>query len=324
LMLRKFKKSDLTTPIWQRLGNGSMMESQSVGNSAVMTVAGATLTGTAGSSTMLPDPFQWLNLASSGPSEATPGSSLSSLSSPNSAASTEHELGPFVTFYELCPSQSFLKSVLRAVCSPPLLVPDSSLKSCMICRDAFSETRWRHHCRLCARLLCHACSSRQAPASAFPSGFDISLHPNDNTILTVTRNSTRNERVCDACYAVLSLRVAKQESSKPTLSPADSNGLASSGSTSATSSTSTSTSPSKLFASPTRRLRRGSAPDGSPVFQSLISPSSPGSELKLGPEVPPPRPPVSFSNVTDFLINCFHLFSSAFPTSVPLATSACQ
>ena len=78
---------------------------------------------------------------------------------------------PVVFVYDLVPSRGFLRSLLRCVASPPLAVPDSASPECMSCRTAFGDWCWRHHCRLCARLLCDKCSSLKAPLAAFPSGF---------------------------------------------------------------------------------------------------------------------------------------------------------
>ena len=116
----------------------------------------------------------------------------------------------FVLVFGLLRSPSAMRALLRALERPPVAVPDLLLRRCMECKEPFSEVRWRHHCRHCARLLCHSCSSRLVPASAFPPGFDDSAplkpSPAGGQRLTVRRGSGRSERVCDPCMGVLALR----------------------------------------------------------------------------------------------------------------------
>jgi hypothetical protein len=43
---------------------------------------------------------------------------------------------------------------------PPVWIPDSKTSSCMRCGRMFGWRRRRHHCRLCGRCVCAACSGR--------------------------------------------------------------------------------------------------------------------------------------------------------------------
>lgn len=43
---------------------------------------------------------------------------------------------------------------------PPIWIPDSKTSSCMRCGRMFGWRRRRHHCRLCGRCICAACSSK--------------------------------------------------------------------------------------------------------------------------------------------------------------------
>jgi len=43
---------------------------------------------------------------------------------------------------------------------PPIWIPDSKTASCMRCGRMFGWRRRRHHCRLCGRCICAACSGR--------------------------------------------------------------------------------------------------------------------------------------------------------------------
>jgi hypothetical protein len=43
---------------------------------------------------------------------------------------------------------------------PAIWIPDGKTDECMRCGKEFGWRRRRHHCRLCGRCVCHACSSR--------------------------------------------------------------------------------------------------------------------------------------------------------------------
>jgi len=64
-------------------------------------------------------------------------------------------------------------------------VPDSETDMCMLCQDKFTTLHRRHHCRLCGKLTCNACTAQR---SALPQlGYDA----NDP------------QRVCSLCFEVL-------------------------------------------------------------------------------------------------------------------------
>ncbi len=50
---------------------------------------------------------------------------------------------------------------------PPIWIPDSKTSSCMRCGRMFGWRRRRHHCRLCGRCVCAACSSKVCRNLAF-------------------------------------------------------------------------------------------------------------------------------------------------------------
>ncbi|GIQ81178.1 hypothetical protein KIPB_002095 [Kipferlia bialata] len=58
-------------------------------------------------------------------------------------------------------------------------VPDESAPKCQVCREVFSTTVRRHHCRNCGRVICDECSIRKVPITKF----------------------RRKERVCKQCKA---------------------------------------------------------------------------------------------------------------------------
>ncbi|RKP10209.1 Dbl homology domain-containing protein [Thamnocephalis sphaerospora] len=64
----------------------------------------------------------------------------------------------------------------------PVWVPDDDAAECMICQQEFRLYRRKHHCRLCGKVVCHACSSRNF------------LIPGE------TEEEDRVERACDPCF----------------------------------------------------------------------------------------------------------------------------
>ncbi|KAF5332282.1 hypothetical protein D9611_008166 [Ephemerocybe angulata] len=67
---------------------------------------------------------------------------------------------------------------------PPVWIPDGKTNECMRCGKLFGWRRRRHHCRLCGRCVCNACSGRTffiADASG-------------------KKEATKPARACDACY----------------------------------------------------------------------------------------------------------------------------
>ncbi|KAF9528893.1 hypothetical protein CPB83DRAFT_875756 [Crepidotus variabilis] len=78
---------------------------------------------------------------------------------------------------------------------PPVWIPDSKTSACMRCGRMFGWRRRRHHCRLCGRCVCSACSSRTFFIT------DAQL-----------REESKPARACDACYeAVFPLVEPPQE-----------------------------------------------------------------------------------------------------------------
>jgi len=57
--------------------------------------------------------------------------------------------------------------LLEAISHPPLWVPDHVSALCMLCREPFTATRRRHHCRHCGTTVCGTCSARRAPIAKF-------------------------------------------------------------------------------------------------------------------------------------------------------------
>ncbi|KAI8058079.1 Dbl homology domain-containing protein [Syncephalis plumigaleata] len=64
----------------------------------------------------------------------------------------------------------------------PVWVPDDDAVCCMICDLEFRLYRRKHHCRLCGKVVCHACSSRNF------------LIPGESA------EQDRVERACDLCF----------------------------------------------------------------------------------------------------------------------------
>ncbi|KAJ7691928.1 hypothetical protein B0H17DRAFT_1330923 [Mycena rosella] len=69
---------------------------------------------------------------------------------------------------------------------PAIWIPDEKTEGCMRCGRPFGWRRRRHHCRLCGRCVCAACSERT---------FFIS-DPNANA----REESSKPARACNACY----------------------------------------------------------------------------------------------------------------------------
>lgn len=68
--------------------------------------------------------------------------------------------------------------------SAPIWIPDAKADRCMLCNEPFHALfRRKHHCRVCGRLVCYACSTRS---------FRIEKATDDE--------SDRVERACDTCW----------------------------------------------------------------------------------------------------------------------------
>ena len=62
-------------------------------------------------------------------------------------------------------------------------VPDAASKQCMICKQKFSAFVRKHHCRMCGRVVCSACSPEKA----------------DIAKLSGAGTSGKIERICKHC-----------------------------------------------------------------------------------------------------------------------------
>jgi hypothetical protein len=87
-----------------------------------------------------------------------------------------------------CVDESMLSPRLNTVAGDiaPVWTADGHSK-CEICSTEFSIVKRRHHCRNCGRLVCGTCSSHRE--------------------ILYKSKSKEKERVCDPCYAELSLRI---------------------------------------------------------------------------------------------------------------------
>ncbi|CEG42290.1 myosin-like protein [Plasmopara halstedii] len=108
-----------------------------------------------------------------------------------------------------------LRQLLGKIAFPPVWVPDSERKNCMICLRDFNRLGVgvrRHHCRHCGRLICGRCSHVSVESEAFPSTFvgHIDRNPSDER--------SNLKRVCKTCSNVFDERakLAKQSSSDRT------------------------------------------------------------------------------------------------------------
>ncbi|KAJ3351741.1 hypothetical protein GGF32_004096 [Allomyces javanicus] len=69
---------------------------------------------------------------------------------------------------------------------------DAAASACHQCRSTFTVLRRRHHCRLCGKLYCGACSTERIDLARF--------YPADDVPRTLRHGP---QRVCDTCYALL-------------------------------------------------------------------------------------------------------------------------
>ncbi|KNE57546.1 hypothetical protein AMAG_03247 [Allomyces macrogynus ATCC 38327] len=69
---------------------------------------------------------------------------------------------------------------------------DAAASACHQCRSTFTVLRRRHHCRLCGKLYCGACSTERIDLARF--------YPADDVPRTLGHGP---QRVCDTCYALL-------------------------------------------------------------------------------------------------------------------------
>ncbi|KAK1938292.1 Rabankyrin-5 [Phytophthora citrophthora] len=90
-----------------------------------------------------------------------------------------------------------LKMLMAKVAHPPVWVPDSERVECMECRKKFGSlgTR-RHHCRMCGRVLCSACSACHLRAKKLP--FPARRRGKKNK----AEKGSANTRVCNMCNEI--------------------------------------------------------------------------------------------------------------------------
>ncbi|RLN70225.1 hypothetical protein BBJ28_00015597 [Nothophytophthora sp. Chile5] len=90
-----------------------------------------------------------------------------------------------------------LKMLLTKVAHPPVWVPDNARPTCMECHKKFGSlgTR-RHHCRMCGRVLCSACSNCHIRAKKLP--FPARRRGKKNK----AEKGSTNSRVCTTCYEI--------------------------------------------------------------------------------------------------------------------------
>lgn len=93
--------------------------------------------------------------------------------------------------------QTQLKMLMAKVAHPPVWVPDSERSECMECQKKFgSLDSRRHHCRLCGRVLCSACSACHVRAKKLP--FPARRRGKKNK----AEKGSANTRVCNMCYEI--------------------------------------------------------------------------------------------------------------------------
>ncbi|KAH7469280.1 hypothetical protein PRIC2_013720 [Phytophthora ramorum] len=90
-----------------------------------------------------------------------------------------------------------LKMLMAKVAHPPVWVPDSERQECMECRKKFGSLgARRHHCRMCGRVLCSACSACHVRAKKLP--FPARRRGKKNK----AEKASANTRVCNMCYEI--------------------------------------------------------------------------------------------------------------------------
>ncbi|GMF26226.1 unnamed protein product [Phytophthora fragariaefolia] len=90
-----------------------------------------------------------------------------------------------------------LKMLMAKVADPPVWVPDSERTECMECHKKFSGLgARRHHCRMCGRVLCSACSACHVRAKKLP--FPARRRGKKNK----AEKGSANTRVCNMCYEI--------------------------------------------------------------------------------------------------------------------------
>ncbi|KAE9273673.1 hypothetical protein PF001_g27404 [Phytophthora fragariae] len=90
-----------------------------------------------------------------------------------------------------------LKMLMAKVAHPPVWVPDSERPECMECSKKIGSLgARRHHCRMCGRVLCSACSACHVRAKKLP--FPARRRGKKNK----AEKGSANTRVCNMCYEI--------------------------------------------------------------------------------------------------------------------------
>ena len=84
---------------------------------------------------------------------------------------------------------------------------EEDVDDCSSCRQPFSVTRRKHHCRHCGRIFCADCTPKQVPRPP--------LYTVHCTVVQVASGPAgRASRVCDVCHTLLSHHSAPYFSSE--------------------------------------------------------------------------------------------------------------
>lgn len=83
---------------------------------------------------------------------------------------------------------------------PPIWIPDAKTSSCMRCSRTFGWRRRRHHCRLCGRCVCSACSTKVNECPLRGTMLFIIELQTFYISDTSKKASNKPARACDTCY----------------------------------------------------------------------------------------------------------------------------
>ncbi|CEG42670.1 myosin-like protein [Plasmopara halstedii] len=90
-----------------------------------------------------------------------------------------------------------LKKLMAKVAHSPVWIPDNERPVCMECHKKFGGlSSRRHHCRICGRVLCSACSACKVRAKNVP--FSLRRRSKKNK----TETESVKIRVCNMCYDI--------------------------------------------------------------------------------------------------------------------------
>ena len=100
------------------------------------------------------------------------------------------------TVFDKVDKQELAKLMVKVMHSP-VWVPDSERSACMECNKKFGcLSSRRHHCRMCGRVLCSACSASHVRAKMLP--FPVRRRGKKNK----TEKESANTRACKMCYEI--------------------------------------------------------------------------------------------------------------------------